>query len=820
MANKRSKGSREETKFILNLLTDPVAIVDQNGLLMLVNDAFGKATGLDSKELIGTHFMDLPVISSETKKLLMEKWIKTMQGVPSVPYEVPFVTPTGEKHTVEMKASKIDFNGQPADLVILRDVTRRKEDAKRLEEYAKIMEALVEEKIKETKESEEKFRAISASAMDAIILMDDATEIVYWNPAATRIFGYTEKEAIGKNLEKLLFPPRLHGIHSKTAQVFSARKWQLQGKTIKSTLFSKNGTEIPIELSASTVELKNKRYLLGIVRDISERKHIEEELRQTEQKLRSVVYGSPIPAFFIGKDHKVVYWNEALEKYSGLKAEDIVGTEQHWKPFYSQKRPCMADLIVDEAADQIPQWYSGKFQKSELVEGGYEATDFFPAVGKNGAWLHFTAVAIRDTKGSMIGAMEVLEDITERKKAEEALRMSEETYRALINGMNDTAWVIDLDGKFVDVNAAAVKVLGYSREELLTMGPTDIDSSLSKKQIKDLVKRMPADQIQVFETSHTTKDGKKIPVEISSSLVTYKGKKAILSIARDITERVKMQKKLEKYSRRLEETVEKRTKELKEANDKLLKAERLAAIGELAGMVGHDLRNPLTGIKNAAYYLKTKRRSSFDANGKKMLEIIDSAVTRADKIIGDLQEYSREMHLDLARCSSRSILKEALTLVQIPSRVKIVDNVPDEPLVRADKTKMVRVFMSIIKNAVDAMPDGGTLKIKSIQVDGNVEISFADTGIGIPKEALSKLFSPLVTTKAQGMGFGLAICKRIVDAHQGQITVQSVEGKGSTFTVIIPIEPKPKDASESAWINLPKSFLLKKKKKQKAKSTK
>jgi two-component system sporulation sensor kinase A len=224
-------------------------------------------------------------------------------------------------------------------------------------------------------------------------------------------------------------------------------------------------------------------------------------------------------------------------------------------------------------------------------------------------------------------------------------------------------------------------------------------------------------------------------------------------------------------------------------------------------MVGHDLRNPLTGIKSATYYLRTTHGSCSEDNRKKMFDVIESAIDHADKIIRDLQEYSREMQLELANCSPQSILKEALALVQVPDRVKIIDNTLDNPLIKADKTKIARVFINIIKNAVDAMPEGGTLQIKSTQTDGNVEISFADTGIGIPKEAMSKLFTPLVTTKAQGMGFGLAICKRIVDAHQGRITVQSVEGKGTTVTVTMPTETKPKDEKEEVWINVPEHLL-------------
>ena len=134
--------------------------------------------------------------------------------------------------------------------------------------------------------------------------------------------------------------------------------------------------------------------------------------------------------------------------------------------------------------------------------------------------------------------------VVSRRKTEEALMESEKSYRDLINRMNDTVWVIGFDGKFVEVNDTAVRVLGYSRKELLSMGPSDIDNNLSREQIKELVTRMPADQVQVFETAHTAKNGKVIPVEISSSLVTYKGKQAVLSIARNITERKKSEKEL------------------------------------------------------------------------------------------------------------------------------------------------------------------------------------------------------------------------------------------------------------------------------------
>jgi signal transduction histidine kinase len=146
-------------------------------------------------------------------------------------------------------------------------------------------------------------------------------------------------------------------------------------------------------------------------------------------------------------------------------------------------------------------------------------------------------------------------------------------------------------------------------------------------------------------------------------------------------------------------------------------------------------------------------------------------------------------------------------MIQIPQGVKIVDQTSNELTIRADTGKVERVFVNLIKNAIDAMPEGGTLEIRSTQTDGNAEIAFTDTGTGIAENVMAKLFTPLFTTKAQGMGFGLAVCKRVVEAHGGKITVESVPGNGATFSVTLPIKPKLKDGGESEWV-IPQESLL------------
>ncbi|MEM2081002.1 MAG: CHASE4 domain-containing protein [Candidatus Bathyarchaeia archaeon] len=218
--------------------------------------------------------------------------------------------------------------------------------------------------------------------------------------------------------------------------------------------------------------------------------------------------------------------------------------------------------------------------------------------------------------------------------------------------------------------------------------------------------------------------------------------------------------------------------------------ERNKAIRELAAMVGHDLRNPLTGISSAAQYLKKKYGSLMDEKGQEMLEVIEKDVQYSNKIINDLLEYSTAIRLDLRETTPKSLVTEALSHVAIPKNIQLIDSTQDTLKINVDVDKMKRVFINLIKNAIDAMPKGGQLAITSENVNGNVKFVFADTGMGISEKHLKRIFEPLFTTKARGMGLGLSICKRIVEAHGGTISVESVQNKGTTFTITLPIEPK------------------------------
>jgi signal transduction histidine kinase len=186
-----------------------------------------------------------------------------------------------------------------------------------------------------------------------------------------------------------------------------------------------------------------------------------------------------------------------------------------------------------------------------------------------------------------------------------------------------------------------------------------------------------------------------------------------------------------------------------------------------------------------------------------MFETVEKAIAYSNKIINDLLEYSREIRLELSEAEPKMLLAEALSLMKIPKNILVIDRMGNEPHLQVDKEKMRRVFVNIIKNALDAMPNGGKLTVESEKEGDNVAFSFSDTGTGMSQEVLDKIWSPLFTTKAKGMGFGLPICKRIVEAHGGKITIASAPNEGSTFTITLPIQPKTQDEDQTVWVNVP-----------------
>ena len=260
-------------------------------------------------------------------------------------------------------------------------------------------------------------------------------------------------------------------------------------------------------------------------------------------------------------------------------------------------------------------------------------------------------------------------------------------------------------------------------------------------------------------------------------------------------ERKQAEEALKEYSERLEEMVEERTRALRDAQEQLVRSEKLAVLGQLAGGVGHELRNPLGAVKNAAYFLRMVLQKP-EPDVAEMLQILDREVDNCERIISSLLDFARPRELTLRQVHLPEVIEETLARNTVPKNVQVLTRYAEAlPLIMADPDQLGLVFGNLIRNAIQAMPGGGRLTITAAYVEGGtvrnpqsaIRIQVSDTGVGISEEHMGKIFEPLFTTKAKGMGLGLAVSKTLLERHGGTIEVESQVGKGTTFTVRLPL---------------------------------
>lgn len=270
----------------------------------------------------------------------------------------------------------------------------------------------------------------------------------------------------------------------------------------------------------------------------------------------------------------------------------------------------------------------------------------------------------------------------------------------------------------------------------------------------------------------------------------------LLSLSADAAlaiERAELFDRIARHEEELEKIVEERTKELKDAHEELLRKEKLAIMGQMAGSVAHEIKNPLAGIKGAIHYLKSRMKDG-DKKVMEYLEMMDHEINVTSKIITDLLDFSRVRPPERQQVDAGNLVSEALEAARPADNIKVkLDLGADLPKVYIDRIQIRLVFCNIITNAAHAMMNnGGSLTIRTSIAetgsdDKHLDISFADTGCGIPKEHIDKIFQPLFTTKRGGIGLGLALSKGFVEANGGKIGLESEVGKGTTFTISLPL---------------------------------
>jgi PAS domain S-box-containing protein len=635
---------------------------------------------------------------------------------------------------------------------------------------------------------EANFRAYLEGSPVAIFVANQEGNYEYVNGAACKLIGYDRAELLQMNVRQLVPKEDLQkrGGHFERLKETGHSVDELR-------LQKKDGQIIWVRLSAGKMP---DGKLVGFCEDITESKNAKEELAKQEMQYRLLAENARDVIWTMNLKGQFTYVSPSVFQLRGYTPEEVL-------------QQSISEVLAPDSLRKVLESFK-LFNETGIIPSSYMELEQ-PRKDGSTVFTEVNFTPLSDKDGKPVAILGVSRDISGRRAAEMQLSQSEKRARAIVENAPIGIATSGRNSVFLSANPAFCKILGYTEEELQHLTFKDITHPDDLKASMLKMNALEEGKIDSFiqEKRYLRKNGTIIYGRVMVSTIRGENGKPCLFIAEleDITEQTKMRRRIDEHHHTLEALVERRTKELKEANQRLLKSERLAAIGEFSGMVGHDLRNPLTGIKNAAYYLKKKGISISEADLGMMLEIIEKGISHSDKIISDLLGYSGEMHLKLENSHPKQIVKDAIDMARIPHKIKTKNNIRNLPTVKVDKNKLERVFLNLLENAVDAMPRGGTITLSGKHLGENIEISVADTGVGIPNDIVQKLFSPLVTTKAQGMGFGLAICKRIVDAHGGKIDVRTTKDKGTTFTVTLPIEPKFNFEYEENSENLSEPFL-------------
>jgi PAS domain S-box-containing protein len=647
-------------------------------------------------------------------------------------------------------------------------------------------------------------------AKDAIFVLDSKVPpvIVECNRAACEIFGYKKSEMIGRTT---VF---LHA-SDESLRKFQEQLYKAIEKNgyfnLEHEMKRRDGFAFPSDHTVTELIGDDRKRMgwVSVVKDMTERKRMEDAIRRRADELAALeatvlditsqlelpdllkliveracrLLGVPSGSLYLSDPQRrearciVAYrqpkdYAQTVLKYgegaSGLVAFTgeplIIDDYRTWKgraAMFEKERPFVSVLCV-------PMKWKG--QVIGTISALDNAPHHFTQANQDllSSFANHAATAVENARlldEERQHATELERMVAERTKA---LAESERRFRELSDLLPETVFESDSNGKLTFVNQAGFESTGYARDDLRHgLNASQMFVAEDRSRVAENMRRiLDGEKSRGNEYTMQRKDGTTFPVMAHSSPIIRDGRTVGLrGIIVDITER-------------------------KQLEQRLIRAERLAAIGETAAMVGHDLRNPLQGISGALHVLRQKSGSNADAESAEMLKLIEAGLEYADKIVEELLDYSREIHLEPTETTPRAVTMAALLQLEIPQNVVINDLTQDIPRLLVDKAKTQRVFVNLIGNAIDSMPRGGELTITSAESNGVLEVKFTDTGEGIPDDVMRNLWKPFKTTKSRGMGLGLAISKRIVEAHGGSIEAESTLGKGSTFTVKLPMSKK------------------------------
>lgn len=726
--NEVLRESEERYRRLVELSPDFIS-VQSEGQVVFINWAGAKLLGVESpKELIGKSFMDF--IHQDFKKIFYER-VQLMQteGNTVPVFEGKFCSLNGTNIDVEVSAVALTLQGKSVVQIIARDITQRKQVEQALQSERQRLFSLFD-------------------SFPALIYLQAPDHTIHFS---NRYFW----ERFGKPGKKSCY------------EIFHGRKQPCQDCPVPLVFDKKkpaafentesDGRHYQFSIHHfSDIDGSPLVLIMGI--DTTEQAETAKKLQAAHEQLIDIIEFLPDATFVIDSDKKVIAWNRALEEMVGLPKGQVIGKgdNAYAIPFHGQRVPILIDYVFENKINIKDD----KYYFIENKGNRFFAEGFVPSMfdGK-GAYVWAVASPLFDRSGNIVGAIESIRDISERKQAEASLRLSEGRFSKVFNNSPLPMSIHSLpDGRFLYLNASMEKFIGYQRKECvgrtgrelnLWVDPDDEDKmgGLLDKQV--IIRNM--------EIYSRMKSGELRVGLFSADYINFDNQQCLLNVITDITERKQFEKEM-------------------------FRLDRLNLIGEMAAGIGHEVRNPMTTVRGFLQILGSKKECLLY---KEHFELMIGELDRANSIITEFLSLAKSKATEYKLININSIVEALLPLIRADAMKddKYLNlELGETPDLSLNEKEIRQLILNLVRNGLEAMSSEGNLTIRTFMENEAVILSVQDQGNGIESEVLEKLGTPFFTTKEYGTGLGLAVCYSIAARHQAKIEIES-NSTGTTFFV-------------------------------------
>ncbi|MEN6459754.1 MAG: PAS domain S-box protein [Syntrophomonas sp.] len=600
-------------------------------------------------------------------------------------------------------------------------------------------------------QSEERFNKVfyASPAMMTISRLEDGV-IVNANDAFLNTFSFPREDVIGHTYQDL-------GLYIRRADILEVLDKTGIVTNYEGLYKSFTGQQYTCLISLCIIQISGISHILAYGIDITQRKHVELVLKESEQRMSDIINFLPDATFVIDEQGKVIAWNGAIEEMTGVKAADIIGRGdyQYSLPFYGVRRPIIIDL-VQFADKEREETYASINRESGYLIG----ETYCPKIGR---FLQGTASLLYNSGGDIVGAIESIRDISMNISTLESLRQSEERFYKAFHSSPVMMSILRIkDNRYLEINQKFLDASGFKREELIGHDPIELgiwpDKIIAGLLLEELRQKGRLEQI---DYKLRIRSGKIITTISSWELIKLNGQECRLAVMQDVTEKL-------------------------EVEAKLARLDRLNLIGEMAASIGHEIRNPMTSIRGFLQMLSYKNEYTKDlAYFDLMIEELD----RANAIISEYLGMAKDKRIDPQPQYLDNIVNSIYPMIQadanyLEMNVKLELGKPPVPLIDAKEIRQLIINMA--RNGLEAMQPGGVLTIGTTANENDIVLFIKDQGHGLDPGLIEKLGTPFITTKDKGTGLGLAVCYSIAARHNAKIDHETGP-EGTTFYVRFPL---------------------------------